>query len=57
MSIPNRDNGKENGNHYLGSRVILGLHRGNGKENGNYYSGLYGGLLNTMEDQMENPKP
>ena len=54
MSIPNGDNGKENGNYYLGSRVILGLHRGNGKENGNYYSGLYRGLLYAMEDQMEN---
>ena len=32
------DNGKENGNYYLGFRVILGLYKDNGKENGNYYS-------------------
>ena len=32
IRILHRNNGKENGNYHLGSRVILGLHRGNGKE-------------------------
>ena len=36
-SLLHRNDGKENGNYYSGSRVILRLRRGNGKENGNYY--------------------
>ena len=34
------DNGKENGNCYLGFRVILRIYWDNGKENGNCYLGF-----------------
>ena len=53
-----RDNGKENGNYYLGFRV-LGLYRDNGKENGSYYLGFrvlglgFWGYIGIMEKKME----